>query len=390
MKKLSLSDDIRYFLPLCCLLVSAVGCHSGAGQWSSGRSPLEVGTLAAGYTVEHLLGSIDYANVCCAYGVLKFAGVTGDEALSRQVETAYADYLSGEKRDVRNNWQGAGVVAQWFGFVPFELFEQTGNSEYLLLGRQFAGEQFANPRSDGLPGYTRFWVDDMFGIGLLQGQACKYLGQSKYADRGLHSLLVHAGKLQQPNGLFHHAADNAPFFWGRGNGWAAAGMAELLLHLPKEYPKREQLLRVYRNQMKGLIRYQDADGAWRQLIDYRNSWHETSCTAMFVFAIATGVTQGWLPTRPYRQAAERGWLALTDYVDPRGRLKETCIGTGKRSSAAKYLGRPRAVGDPHGQGPLLWAATAMIRMDSNTSHSLEKRSDSGRNKARVRTQGTTD
>ena len=204
----------------------------------------------------------------------------------------------------------------------------------------------------------------MYGIGLLQGQACRYLGDWTYADRGVHSLLVHAERLQQADGLFHHTAGNARFFWGRGNGWAAAGMAEMLLRLPKGHPRREQLLTVYRTQMKALLKYQDNSGAWRQLISYRDSWMETSCTGMFVFAMATGVDRGWLPESPYRDAAERGWLALTNHVDAEGRLKEVCVGTGGRSSVEEYLGRPRVTGDAHGQGPLLWAATAMIRLDS--------------------------
>ncbi len=32
---------------------------------------------------------------------------------------------------------------------------------------------------------------------------------------------VYCEKLQRPNGLFYHR-DDAPFYWGRGNGWAAA------------------------------------------------------------------------------------------------------------------------------------------------------------------------
>jgi unsaturated rhamnogalacturonyl hydrolase len=42
-------------------------------------------------------------------------------------------------------------------------------------------------------------------------------------------------KLQQTNGLFYHAPD-APFYWSRGNGWVAAGMAELLRSLPENHP----------------------------------------------------------------------------------------------------------------------------------------------------------
>ncbi|MHC4300983.1 MAG: glycoside hydrolase family 88/105 protein [Planctomycetota bacterium] len=371
MKRIVLLSGLLLLGMLCSLCACAYDRQATHKRWPAGASPEEVGKRVAGYTAGHLMGSIDYQNVCCAYGVLMFASVTESDELCKRVEQVYAPYLWGNKKNTRNNYQGAGVVAQWFGFVPFELFAQTGSRDYLLLGREYADEQFANQREDGMPGYTRWWVDDMYGIGLLQGQARRYLDDGEYADRGVHSLLRHAGKLQQANGLFHHTAGNARFFWGRGNGWAAAGMAEMLLSLPKDHPAREQLLTVYRNQMKALVKYQDSGGAWRQLIDYAESWLETSCTGMFVFAMATGVDQGWLPETPYRDVAERGWIALANYVDAQGRLKEVCVGTGGRSSAEKYLGRPRVIGDAHGQGPLLWAATAMIRLDSRKAKGTE-------------------
>ena len=78
----------------------------------------------------------------------------------------------------------------------------------------------------------------------------------------------------------------------------------------------------------------------------------------------------------FARAAGDDALARQGEADSRGRLKEVCVGTGKLSSAEEYLRRPRAVADPHGQGPLLWAATAMISMDSSRLHSLDKSSGS--------------
>jgi rhamnogalacturonyl hydrolase YesR len=142
-------------------------------------------------------------------------------------------------------------------------------------------------------------------------------------------------------------------------------MAQMLTMMPKNHSKRNELLDVYRRQMEALIKYQDKSGAWRQLIDYPDSWLETSGTSMFVFAITTGVSQGWLPEKPYLESARRGWLALANFVDDKGRLGQVCVGTSRRKTAEGYLIRPRKAGDPHGQGPLLWAAAAMIEMEKN-------------------------
>ncbi|MHC4625210.1 MAG: hypothetical protein ACYS4W_15050, partial [Planctomycetota bacterium] len=107
---------------LCGLCACAYDRRAELNRWPAGSSPEEVGKRVAEHTAGHLIGTIHYQNVCCAYGVLMFASVTQDSELRNRVEQAYAPYLWGEKKDTRNNYQGAGVVAQWFGFVPFELF----------------------------------------------------------------------------------------------------------------------------------------------------------------------------------------------------------------------------------------------------------------------------
>jgi rhamnogalacturonyl hydrolase YesR len=100
---------------------------------------------------------------------------------------------------------------------------------------------------------------------------------------------------------------------------------------------------------------------WRQLIDHPDSWEEASSTAMFTFAFVTGVKNGWLPEETYGPAARKAWIALVGYLTPEGDLREVCVGTGTRADAQYYYDRPRAVGDAHGQAPMLWTAAALLR-----------------------------
>ena len=89
-------------------------------------------------------------------------------------------------------------------------------------------------QEDGLSSFTRFWVDDMYMVGSLQVQAFKATGDTVYLNRAAKTIKVYCDKLQRPNGLFYHRAD-APFYWGRGNGWAAAAFAELIQVLPEDH-----------------------------------------------------------------------------------------------------------------------------------------------------------
>ena len=246
-----------------------------------------------------------------------------------------------------------------FGVVPLEIAIETKDPKYLAEGKWWADRQWENPQPDGLSAETRFWVDDMYMLTMLQLQAYRATGDRKYLDRDANEMVAYLDKLQQPNGLFYHAPD-VPFFWGRGNGWFAAGMAEMLRDLPKDHPQRARILAGYRRMMAALLKYQGKDGMWRQLIDHDEAWPESSSTAMFTFAMITGVKMaGWMarPTaRGPQGMARRHRLHRSEWRrDPGLRGHEQA----ERSDY--YLARPRRTGDFHGQAPILWAADALLR-----------------------------
>ncbi len=173
-------------------------------------------------------------------------------------------------------------------------------------------------------------------------------------------MVSYLDKLQQPNGLFFHAPD-VKFFWGRGDGWFAAGMAEMLRTLPADHPDRPRILAGYKLMMSALLKYQGPDGMWHELIDHPEAWPETSSSAMFSFALITGVKHGWLDAPTYAPAARKAWIAVTGYIDQNHDVTQVCEGTNKLNSYDYYLARKRRTGDLHGQAPILWAASALLR-----------------------------
>jgi rhamnogalacturonyl hydrolase YesR len=97
------------------------------------------------------------------------------------------------------------------------------------------------------------------------------------------------------------------------------------------------------------------------LIDHPEAWPETSSTGMFAFAMITGVKNGWLDEKTYAPAARRAWLALIGYIDQNADVTSVCEGTGKKNDLEYYLSRRRKTGDMHGQAPVLWCASALLR-----------------------------
>ena len=302
-------------------------------------------------------GKIVYPEVCAAFGALRFAHAAGDSVLQQKLIDRYAFILTPE--GAKSVSDQRHVDFHVFGVLPLEIYLVSGDARYKDFGLRMADDQWLNPRADGLCEETRWWVDDCFMIGSLQIQAYRATHDAKYADRLATELAAYLDKLQQPNGLFYHA-DVSPHFWGRGNGWFAAALAEVLSSLPPDHPKYARLMAGYKTMMASLKKYQAPSGLWRQLVDNEAAWDETSCTGMFTHALITGVKHGWLDAKEYGDVARRGWIGLCSKLDETGALRDVCVGTNQKDDMQYYLDRPRATGDLHGQAPVLWCAWALL------------------------------
>lgn len=316
--------------------------------------------------------SITYPEVCAWYGALQFAKVTRDRKLLVRLEDRFIP-LYGEEKSLQP--RPVHVDYNVFGAIPSELYMQTGKEQYLETGLFYADTQWSLPvdspeiskkrfqqfLDQNLTWQTRYWIDDMYMITMVQAQAYRATKERKYIDRAAHEMHVYLDTIQRPNGLFYHAPD-ALFFWGRGNGWMAAGMSELLSSLPKDNKDREAIMESYLKMMESLKKYQRPDGLWGQLVDDPDSWVETSGSAMFTYAFIMGVKNGWLSKNEYAPAAKKAWIALVKYINAEGDISDVCEGTNRKNDYQYYLDRKRKTGDMHGQAPILWCASALLEL----------------------------
>ncbi len=332
-------------------------------NWPAGKSPAEIGYKVSTNMLPRWIitkPSEHYAQDSAWMHALQFAELNGNDKVREALVRRFDHFLEPGGTNLIS--QSRHVDHSIFGIVPLELHLQTGDKRYQEIGLRLADRQWERPTPEGLSDETRFWIDDMYMITILQVQAYRATGNPVYLDRAALEMEAYLDKLQRSNGLFYHGPE-FPFFWGRGNGWVAAGMTELLRFLPKDHPRRERIMDSYLKMMASLLRYQDADGMWHQLIDGPDSYKETSCTAMFTYAMITGVKRGWLSEEPFAESARKGWLALTDYIDADGNVDHVCIGTGQKNDRQFYLDRPRKKGDHHGQASALWCAVALLRSE---------------------------
>ena len=211
------------------------------------------------------------------------------------------------------------------------------------------------------------WADDLYmGISFLSRMG-ELTGASGYfSDAALQVNNFHKYLFDEHHGLFHHCWYSdvklpGVAFWGRANGWAMLAQVELLDRMPKEFPPRDTLLSIFQRDIEGIARCQGRDGLWHQLLDHPDSYEETSCSAMFTYAIARAVNKGYIDTS-YAAIARHGWEGVTSRVRSDGQIEGVCAGTGVSDDLKFYYQRPTPLNDVHGIGAVLLAGTEILRL----------------------------
>jgi unsaturated rhamnogalacturonyl hydrolase len=212
------------------------------------------------------------------------------------------------------------------------------------------------------------WADDLYMSVSFLSRLGELTHDKKYFDDAAAQVInFHKYLYDAEKGLMYHCwfsdtKKNGVAFWGRANGWALLAQITLLDRLPKEYPERDTLLSIFKQHVAGIVKYQSSDGLWHQLLDKPDSYLETSCSAMFTYAIARGVDAGYLELG-YVFFAERGWKGVMSKIGSDGQVEGVCTGTGVGDDLAFYYDRPTPLNDVHGIGTVLLAGAEMLHLE---------------------------
>src|SRR5690606_38214086 len=148
-------------------------------------------------------------------------------------------------------------------------------------------------------------------------------------------------------------------FWARGNGWVLAGLARVLTHLPKDDPRYNDYVAIFKEMSAKLAEIQGLDGMWRtSLIDHEEyPMPETSGTAFFTYALAWGINNGLLDRNDVMPVVDKGWKSLNQVIYPSGR-----VGWVQHQAAAPGMIAPE-MSREYAPGAYLLAASEMLRMN---------------------------
>ena len=238
-----------------------------------------------------------------------------------------------------------------------ELAEATGDKRYLQL-IELAAQRFGPTVNTGaLDPDLR--VEDIFFASTVLGRAFRSTGKIQYV--ALLTEFLESFTTLQSNNLWWHCKAS-PYFWGRGNAFAALGFAEAMTYLPINHPSRSKLMQTHLRHLEGLATHQDESGMWRQVIDRPETYLEHSATSMIGYSIARGIRHHWL-SDAWRPIVERAWDAVSQRIGKDGSLKQVCIGTGPLASLEEYIKRPCTDGvDERGGAMALWFAAEMMQI----------------------------
>ena len=376
--------DNRIIAVLALLLMSTT--VSAKVDWSVAM----VNSTMGRYPTAKDLGSWGYAKSLYLYGQYLVYKRTRDPRHLKYIKD-WLDYHVDEQGVVRSaNAQGEvreikfdNLDSMLPGNLLLLLYQETRDRKYKLAADRIRQRFDTYPRTkDGgfwhAAGKSREW--QLWGDGVFMSMPflVRYgymFGDSKYAnDEAVHQLLTYASHLNDPRtGLMFHAYDESgqsPWadketkhsaeIWCRAMGWFGMTLIEVLELLPRDHPKRPQLIAQVSQLVKAWANYQDKNtGLWYQVVDKGDNpgnWLETSSSSMYTYVTAMAVDRGYVEKK-YAAGVKRGYAGVLTKIsmgreDGQTYITDICEGTNV-ADLAYYFARRRNINDFHGLGAFL-------------------------------------
>jgi unsaturated rhamnogalacturonyl hydrolase len=248
------------------------------------------------------------------------------------------------------------------GQTYLELYAARPQPDMIAPLRATIDQVMANPQ----PGRVDWWwCDALFMAPPALARLSAATGERKYLDFMNSLWWDTVDFLYDPHAhLFYRDADYLPgtgreTFWSRGNGWVMAGTVRVLDSMPDDYPDRGRYVRLLHDMAGAVTACQSPDdGLWRVnlLNPTQYPTPETSGSGFFCYALAAGITRGWLDRDTYLPVVERAWQGLTGAVADSGQL-------GWMQMVGKSPGRVRREDTiDFGSGAFLLAGSEVLKL----------------------------
>jgi unsaturated rhamnogalacturonyl hydrolase len=332
----------------------------------------------------------NYTQGLMGLAFMRLNEATGDKRYYEYAK-GYADSLIDENGVIHKyNMENFNIDQVNPGKMMFLLYDRTKDPRYEKVINTLREQLGSQPRiAEGGFWHKKIYPDQMWLDGLYMGApfyaeyALRYNRPEDFQDIVNQFLIVARHTYDPATGLYRHAYDasrrmawadsitgQAPHAWGRAMGWFSMAIVDVLDFLPEEQPGRDEIITILEGMIEKLSEIQDPNtGGWYQVLDRSGdpgNYIETSCTAMFAYAIFKGVRMGYLDGK-YLATAEKAYQGLIDnfiITDNTGLVTMTNIcgvaGLGgdpyRDGSYEYYIGEEIRENDPKGVGPFIMAS----------------------------------
>lgn len=317
---------------------------------------------------------------------------TGDAKYFRHIQKGM-DYWIDEKGDHKDyHLEEYNIDHVTPGTAMMLLYRATGNEKYRKMVELLRSQLRTHPRTkEGGFWHKKIYPNQMWLDGLYMGEPFYAEYSSVFAEDNWNDIAnqfvwMERHSRDPKTGLLYHGWDESrqqkwadkttgksPHFWGRAMGWYAMALVDTLEHFPKDHPRRPELIAILDREAAAIEKVQDKkSGVWWDILDLggkEKNYLESSASAMFVYALARGVREGYLPER-YMRSAKRGWDGIKkEFVktnaegdtDWEGTVSVSGLGGNpyRDGSYDYYMSEKLRTNDAKGLGPAIRAAIEM-------------------------------
>ncbi|MGC4087094.1 MAG: glycoside hydrolase family 88 protein [Polyangiaceae bacterium] len=275
------------------------------------------------------------------------------------------------------------------------LYQRTKADKYKLAAERLRRQLKQHPRtSEGaffhkLKYPSQLWLDGVYmGMPFLAAYSTLFEKGQSYDEVVKEFTIARSHLRDEASGLYFHAWDEkkkqdwadpktglSKNFWGRGMGWYAMALVDVLDELPETAEKqRRPLLDLVTEVAAALAKVQDpATGTFFQVLDKPlapGNYRESTASAMFSYFFSKSLRKKYLP-ETYRSVATRAFEGLTREfinVHPDGKVSMVAqcqvagLGAGRDGSYRYYMSEPVVEDDPKGNAPFILAGIEMYRL----------------------------
>jgi len=300
------SNTDSFYFDRCDEPISDEECYALRRDPSSDQVKLAT-AIALRYIDEHpATGELfDWTSGVFMFALTELYRVTDDTRL-RDYYQAYLDHHI--EKGYRVFWSDSCPPA----LTALALLTETENAdyqkvvtdvlEYLRDAPRIEGGGISHLGPEAIP-LASIWVDSLFMFGMVLNRHGEAADDAEALALMREQLGIFAGQLQSESGLLVHAYGwpipfDTDIYWGRGNGWVTASLADYLRVLRLRGESNGQAMHMFRSQVRGILETQDADsGMWWTVMNRprdTGNYIETSAAALFAYGMARAYRYGVL------------------------------------------------------------------------------------------------